>query len=156
MAGLLEGLRALGSGRVVDDVLELVIDSAIDVTGAERGFIMLANDQGSLEFKLARARGRLTLSGRTFATSRKIPETVFTTGQEAIVEDLLDGDLQLTCTRAPWRSASDTSCAPRCGWSGISSVRKNGLRTRSSACCISTAASVGRCVPRPHGQPSRP
>jgi phosphoserine phosphatase RsbU/P len=93
MAGLLEGLRALGSGRVLDDVLTLVIDSAIEVTGAERGFIMLANDQRQLEFKLARARGRLTLSGRTFATSQKIPENVFTTGREAIVEDLLDSDL---------------------------------------------------------------
>ena len=93
MAGLLEGLRALGSGRVLDDVLTLVLDSAIDVTGAERGFIMLANSKGELEFKLARARGRLTLSGKTFATSRKIPESVFATGKEAIVEDLLDGDL---------------------------------------------------------------
>src|SRR5262245_13356868 len=92
MAGLLEGLRALGSGRVLDDVLTLVIDSAIEVTGAERGFIMLAGE-GQLEFKLARARGKLTLSGKTFATSRKIPETVFATGREAIVEDLLDGDL---------------------------------------------------------------
>jgi phosphoserine phosphatase RsbU/P len=93
MAGLLEGLRALGSGRVVDDVLTLVLDSAIDVTGAERGFIMLANPAGQLEFKLARSRGHITLSGRTFATSRKIPETVFATGEQAIVEDLLDGDL---------------------------------------------------------------
>src|SRR5215472_8294768 len=42
MAALLEGLRALGSGRVLDDVLTLVLDSAIDVTGAEPGFIMLA------------------------------------------------------------------------------------------------------------------
>jgi sigma-B regulation protein RsbU (phosphoserine phosphatase) len=92
MAGLLEGLRALGSGRVLDDVLTLVLDSAIDVTGAERGFIML-DIAGQLEFKLARARGRITLSGNTFATSRKIPENVFATGQEAIVEDLLDGDL---------------------------------------------------------------
>jgi serine phosphatase RsbU (regulator of sigma subunit)/pSer/pThr/pTyr-binding forkhead associated (FHA) protein len=92
MAGLLEGLRALGSGRVLDDVLRLVIDSAIDVTGAERGFIML-DVEGQLEFKLARARGHLTLSGKTFATSRKIPETVFATGKESIVEDLLDGDL---------------------------------------------------------------
>ena len=40
---LLEGLRALGSGRVLDEVLALVLDSAIEVTGAERGFIMLAN-----------------------------------------------------------------------------------------------------------------
>jgi len=95
MAALLEGLRALGSGRVVDDVLALVLDSAIEVTGAERGFIMLANreHEHELEFKLARARGRVTLSGKTFETSRKIPESVFATGQQTIVEDLLDGDL---------------------------------------------------------------
>ena len=95
MAALLEALRALGSGRVLDEVLAMVLDSAIEVTGAERGFIMLANreKQEMLEFKLARARGKVTLSGRTFETSRKIPETVFATGQQTIVEDLLDGDL---------------------------------------------------------------
>ena len=94
MAALLEGLRALGSGRVLDEVLALVLDSAIEVTGAERGFIMMANEQnGQLEFKLARARGKVTLSGRTFETSRKIPESVFATGKQTIVEDLLDGDL---------------------------------------------------------------
>src|SRR6266508_1717252 len=92
MAALLEGLRALGSGRVLDDVLALVLDSAIEVTGAERGFIMMSVKK-QLEFKLARARGKVTLSGRTFETSRKIPETVFATGQQTIVEDLLDGDL---------------------------------------------------------------
>ena len=92
MAALLQGLRAMGSGRVLDEVLAMVLDSAIEVTGAERGFIMLAN-RGLLEFKLARARGKVTLSGRTFETSRKIPETVFATGQQTIVEDLLDGDL---------------------------------------------------------------
>jgi serine phosphatase RsbU (regulator of sigma subunit)/pSer/pThr/pTyr-binding forkhead associated (FHA) protein len=93
MAALLEGLRGLGSGRVLDEVLAMVLDSAIEVTGAERGFIMLANRDQTLEFKLARARGKVTLSGRTFETSRKIPETVFSTGQLTIVEDLLDGDL---------------------------------------------------------------
>jgi len=93
MSALLEGLRALGSGRVLDEVLAMVLDSAIEVTGAERGFIMLANREKLLEFKLARARGKVTLSGRTFETSRKIPETVFATGQQTIVEDLLDGDL---------------------------------------------------------------
>jgi phosphoserine phosphatase RsbU/P len=92
MAALLEGLRAMGSGRVLDEVLAMVLDSAIEVTGAERGFIMLANRE-VLEFKLARARGKVTLPGRTFETSRKIPETVFSTGQQTIVEDLLDGDL---------------------------------------------------------------
>src|SRR5215467_6732121 len=90
MAALLEGLRALGSGRVLDEVLALVLDSAIEVTGAERGFIMLANREGELEFTLARSRGKVTLPGRTFETSRKIPEAVFATGRHAIVDDLMD------------------------------------------------------------------
>ena len=90
MSGLLEGLRALGSGRVLEDVLVMVLDSAIELTGAERGFIMLADAEGTLEFKQARARGKLTLPGRTFETSRKIPEQVFATGEDAIVEDLMN------------------------------------------------------------------
>ena len=93
IAVLLEGLRALGSGRVVDDVLSLVLDSGIEVSGAERGFIMLAAPTGELEFKMARGKGRTTLPGSSFATSRKIPEEVFRTGEPRIVADLLDGEL---------------------------------------------------------------
>ncbi len=93
IGALLEGLRALGSGRVLDDVLSLVLDSAIDVGGAERGFIMLANPDVELEFKMARARGRITLSGGSFETSRKIPEEVFRTGEVKIVADLLDSGI---------------------------------------------------------------
>jgi serine phosphatase RsbU (regulator of sigma subunit) len=93
VAALLEGLRALGSGRVLDEVLALVMDSAIEMTGAERGFIMLANEAGELEMKLARARGQVTLPGTRFETSRKIPEEVFATGEQKLVNDLLDGDL---------------------------------------------------------------
>jgi len=92
IAVLLEGLRALGSGRVLDDVLSLVLDSAIEVSGAERGFIML-DQAGELEFKMARNRGRVILPGASFATSRKIPEEVFRTGEPRIVADLLDSEL---------------------------------------------------------------
>jgi sigma-B regulation protein RsbU (phosphoserine phosphatase) len=93
LAALLEALRALGSGRVVDEVLALVLDAAIDVAGAERGFIMLSTNGSALEMKLARAKGRITLPGTGFNTSRKIPEEVFVTGELKIVADLLDGDL---------------------------------------------------------------
>jgi phosphoserine phosphatase RsbU/P len=78
---------------VLDDVLSLVLDSAIEVSGAERGFIMLASDGDGLEFKMARARGQLMLPGGSFATSRKIPEEVFRTGEPRLVADLLDGEL---------------------------------------------------------------
>ena len=90
---LLDRLRGLGSSRVLEEVLVLVMDSAIDATGAERGFIMLANPKGELEFKIARARGRVTLSGGSFATSQKIPQEVFETGRERIVADLRESDV---------------------------------------------------------------
>ncbi len=93
VAVLLEGLRALSSGKVLDEVLALVMDSAIAVGGAERGFIMLAGEDSKLEFKLGRSRDRTTLPGSRFETSRKIPEEVFRTGQSRIEADLLDGDL---------------------------------------------------------------
>ena len=93
VATLLEGLRALGSGRVLDEVLAMVIDSAIDIASAERGFIMLAGPDNQLEFKMGRARGHVTLPGKTFDTSRKIPKEVFDTGEARIVADLQAGDL---------------------------------------------------------------
>ena len=93
ITALLEGLRALGSGRVLDDVLALVLNSAIEVSGAERGFIMLHGGGEELEFKMGRGRGRTVLSGGSFATSRKIPEEVFRTGEPRLVADLLDGEL---------------------------------------------------------------
>ena len=92
-AALLEGLRAMGSARVLDHVLDLVLDSAIDVSGAERGFLMLVSDNGILEFEAGRRRDRRSLSIADFTTSRKIPEEVFATGEMRLVEDLLDSDI---------------------------------------------------------------
>ena len=88
MTDLLERLRGLGSGRVLQDVLTLVLDSALDISRAQRGFIMLADAKGKLDFRLARARAGQTLSDVTFETSRKIPEEVFRTGQTRVVRDL--------------------------------------------------------------------
>jgi sigma-B regulation protein RsbU (phosphoserine phosphatase) len=112
LASLLEGLRALGSGRVLDEVLALVLDAAIEVTGAERGFIMLANEVDQLEMKLARARGKITLPGNRFDTSRKIPEEVYATGEVKIVADLLDGDLANAHTGTIALGIRHVLCAP--------------------------------------------
>jgi sigma-B regulation protein RsbU (phosphoserine phosphatase) len=92
ITALLEGFRALGSGRVLQEVLALVLDAAIEISNAERAFIMLSTPDGVLEFKLARGRDKQALTDSTFATSRKIPEEVFRTGQMRVVADLLDGD----------------------------------------------------------------
>jgi serine phosphatase RsbU (regulator of sigma subunit) len=86
MNALLTSLSALGSSRVLDEVLAIVLDSALEVTGAERGFILLADAAGQLALMLARARGRVTLPSAQ--TSQRIPEQVFSTGQDQIVMDL--------------------------------------------------------------------
>jgi sigma-B regulation protein RsbU (phosphoserine phosphatase) len=65
-----------------------------------------------LEFKLARARGKVTLSGKSFDTSRKIPETVFATGQQTIVEDLLDGDIAQLHTGTVALGIRQVLCTP--------------------------------------------
>ena len=85
---LLKGLRGLGSSAVLEEVLTLVLDSALEMTGAERGFILLADEAGRLASMLARQRGGVTLTGAK--TSGRIPEEVFTTGKDRIVTDLRD------------------------------------------------------------------
>ena len=90
---LLDGFRSLGSGRVLQEVLALALDAAIELSGAERAFIMLGGTEGRLEFKLARGKGKITLTDSTFAISQKIPEEVFRLGQVRVVTDLLDGGL---------------------------------------------------------------
>jgi serine phosphatase RsbU (regulator of sigma subunit) len=93
ITALLDGFRSLGSGRVLQDVLALVLDATIELSGAERAFIMLGDSGGGLEFKLARGRGKTTLTDETFNVSQKIPEEVFRSGQLRVVTDLLDDAL---------------------------------------------------------------
>lgn len=91
LSQLLLWLSGLGPERVVDEILALVLDSAIDVTGAERGFILLADERGELECKLARIRDKRTLKQEKYEISRKLPRCVFDTGKPDIVEDFSQG-----------------------------------------------------------------
>ena len=93
VASLLETLQAVGSAKLLDEVLTIVLDAAIEITEAERGFVMLANPAGELELKLARAAGKVPLPGTGFERSRKIPEAVYASGTAKVVTDLQDGDL---------------------------------------------------------------
>ena len=112
VAALLEGLVALGHARVLPEVLALVLDSAITLSGAERGFIMLASRDGVLEFELGRGRDRATLAVDTFRTSRKIPEAAFATGEIQVVRDLLEGDVSSAHSDTRALGIRHVLCAP--------------------------------------------
>lgn len=88
IAMLLETFRALSSIPLVDDLLALVVDTAIELAGAERGFIMLKDESGSLSFRCARNNYRRPLDGSSFQTSRRVPDEVFKTGKSCVISDL--------------------------------------------------------------------
>ncbi len=112
IATLLESFRAMGGERVVDEVLTLVLDAAIETSGAERGFIMLAEASGQLEMQMARAAGHVTLSPDSGAISRKIPEQVFASGEATVVADLLEGDLATVHTGTVALGIRHVLCVP--------------------------------------------
>ena len=112
VATLLAALRAMGTERVLDEVLTVVLDAAIETTGAERGFIMLADrEAGTLELTVARHAGRTSVEPTGFQTSRKIPEQVFATGQLQVA-DLLEGDLPDIHTQTIGFGIRHVLCAP--------------------------------------------
>ena len=112
IATLLESFRAMGGERVVDEVLTLVLDAAIETSGAERGFIMLAEASGQLEMQMARATGHVTLTPDSGAISRKIPEQVFASGDVTVVADLLEGDLATVHTGTVALGIRQVLCVP--------------------------------------------
>ena len=84
-------LRALASmGQVVnssielDEVLQIVMDTIIRLTGAERGFLMLRNEQGDLGIRIARNWDQETLNASEFAISHTIIERVANEGQPVL------------------------------------------------------------------------
>ncbi|MGH9837902.1 MAG: SpoIIE family protein phosphatase [Blastocatellia bacterium] len=70
-----------------DDVLCLIVDAAIEITQAERGFLMLRNEAGDLEFKVARDRNRNWLVGNEFTMSRSVVEEAFKQNRSVIIND---------------------------------------------------------------------
>ncbi len=92
MGMLLSTFQALSSIPLLDDLLNLVVDTAIELTGAERGFIMLKEQDDTLTFRCARNAYKQALDGASFQTSRRVPDEVFHTGKRIVINDLELGD----------------------------------------------------------------
>ena len=118
------GCARLGSGRVLDDVLAMVLDSAIEVTGAERGFIMLANREKHARVQAgARPRQGRRCSGTHV---RDQPQDSGDRVRHRPADDRRGSARRrsrASCTPARWRSASVTCSARRCAWCATSSAR---------------------------------
>jgi adenylate cyclase len=109
--------RKLSSSLELAVVLELTLDSLIEVMGAERGFIMLAEPASpdgapELVVKVARNLDRQTLEAEAFRISRTLTQQVFDSRQPALITDAQsDASLSRAASVAAFQLRS-ILCAP--------------------------------------------
>ncbi len=90
LAALYEASRLLSSTLDLQAVLDQVMDSVVQLMNAERGFIMLLNDDGKLEFKVARNLDREALESGDFAVSRTITRQVVDRGEPVLTTNAVE------------------------------------------------------------------
>ena len=83
---ILDIVNTINKTLIIDDVLELVLKNAISLTGTERGFIVLKNDDGVLEFTLGMNSTEGKLSKEEFSISQSVVDDVFITGESKFIE----------------------------------------------------------------------
>ena len=71
----------------LDTVLNRVMDEVIAVTSAERGFVMLRDEDGSLAFRVARGMDHSMIDHPEFQISRGVVEQVAQEGQPMLTSD---------------------------------------------------------------------
>jgi serine phosphatase RsbU (regulator of sigma subunit) len=88
LALLLEAFQALNSTFVLEELLNLVVDSAVALSSADRGFILLKQPDETLKLAVGRGRQRQSLELGSFAISRRVPEETVHTQRTIIIQDI--------------------------------------------------------------------
>lgn len=88
----LQGIAsALNTEHELERLLNLIIDNAIDLTGGERGFLILVGKQ-EMEFRVARNFEQQEVGAPEFAISWSIATQVSTSGQAVLCVNAADDD----------------------------------------------------------------
>lgn len=86
---LLEVGRSLQAGLTLDEVLNTVVEACLKVTGTERGFIFLRDDQGELALRVGRDREKNPLGSDDFKGSMSVIRDVVKGSQDILVTNTL-------------------------------------------------------------------
>jgi hypothetical protein len=85
LSALAKSAEVINSTLDLTEVLNQVMDMIISLTGAERSFLMLLDEEtGEMEFKVARNLDRETIGGSSFEISRTIVNTVAREGEPVV------------------------------------------------------------------------
>ena len=86
---ILTVVRKINTSLVLSDVLALVLDEAIRIASAERGFLMLANADHHLEFVMGRTVEGTSIDAANFRVSSTVLNDVYSTGESLCIESAL-------------------------------------------------------------------
>lgn len=93
LAALYEVSAQLGTTLDLKELLNLVMDSIIQLTGAERGFLMLFDEEtGELKTMAARNVDQETLDGRSMEISRTVVRRAVSSGQAILTDNAQEDD----------------------------------------------------------------
>jgi signal transduction histidine kinase len=93
LAALYEVSTKLGTTLDLGELLNLVMDSIIQLTGAERGFLVLTDDvSGELRMMAARNVDQETIAGRSMEISRTVVERAISTGRGIVTDNAQEDD----------------------------------------------------------------
>ncbi len=85
---LLSLSKEMSSTLDLDRLLTEVVDDAIKIAKAERGFLMLLDENGHLQFRTSRKLGKETIARHEFDLSRSIVNEVAATGRAIVLPDV--------------------------------------------------------------------
>ena len=90
LRALAKTIMLINSSLDPDEVLNEVMDTAIALTGAERGYLLLRSLRtGEMRFRVARDMNRQTLDENKFTVSGTVVDEVIATGQPVVAADAL-------------------------------------------------------------------
>ena len=76
--------QAVNSSLELDEVLQLVMDTIVRLTAAERGFLMLRDAEGEMTMRVARNWEQESINPGEFAISRTIIQRVLSSGEPVL------------------------------------------------------------------------
>lgn len=92
MEMLLGVSASINSTRNLDRLLEQIVDAVVDITGCQRGYLMLAEENGKLSVALARTKDGKSMPHKSFDVSLSVIKKAAATGEPQLVTDAQEED----------------------------------------------------------------
>ena len=92
LQSLLRVTRQINAETDMDAILDTIVDSLVSIASADRGFLVLRDDEGALRFTVARDRKGRPLEEKKFKVSRGVVDTVAETGEAQLIDDAAASD----------------------------------------------------------------